>query len=287
MNSIKIGIILLVIIGGLFISFLFVCNSYSSNVENTISNTFNSGDIPTSYLNYDSACNLPSTLAIMLPKVDSTFQVSGIDISYSMTALGNGRKVQQKSQVFCYNTNKLEPEVYSGIDPTTGKMEYLRKNVEIANGSYPGGTILKFRMNAWRTFEGIPGCNSSINRVDATSWKITVHYTTSAKKYFYNKNVTSFSDKSDSIKGMVPSQLTFTERNLIQNANPGTIIWCRDCGSNGELQMWNGKSWKVLVTSTANDTVALSKKERNEKKNRNKKNQNDIAVKDFSADTLN
>lgn len=262
LNSIKLGFILFGIIGGLFIAFLFIYSFYSSNTEYTLSETYNSGDIPTSYLKYDSSCNAPSTLEITLPDGDSTFHVSGVDISYTMTALGNGKKSQQKSQVYCYNTNKTEPEVYSGIDTTSGKMEYLRNKVDIANGNYPGGTKLKFSMHAWRTFEGTPGCNASTNRIDATSWKISVHYTITSNKQNSNDETSSFFDSNNSKKGMIPPQLTFIEKNKIQHPSPGTIIWCTNCGTNGELQMWNGNSWKALVmktASTANDSVSVTK----------------------------
>ena len=289
LNSIKLGLILFGIIGGLFIAFLFIYSFYSSNTEYTLSETYNSGDIPTSYLKYDSTCNVPSTLEIALPEGDSTFHVSGIDISYSMTALGNGKKAQQKSQVFCYNTNKSEPEVYSGIDSTSGKMEYFRKNVDIANGSYPGGTTLKFSMHAWRTFEGVPGCNSSTNRVDATSWKITVHYTITSNKQNSNDEASSFFGNSDSKKGLTPPQLTCTDRNRIQNPAPGTIIWCTNCGTNGELQMWNGNSWKALVlleASTARDAIAIDKENPVVKNDASPSGVKEVIVRDLPADTI-
>ena len=289
LNSIKLGLILFGIIGGLFIAFLFIYGFYSSSTEFTLSETYNSGDIPTSYLKYDSTCNAPSTLEITLPNGDSTYHISGIDISYSMTALGNGRKVQQKSQVFCYNTNKSEPEVYSGIDSSAGKMEYFRKNVEIANGSYRGGTTLKFGMHAWRTFEGTPGCNASTNRVDATSWKITVHYSINSNKQNNDDDASSFFGGSDSKKGMIPRQITCTDRNRIQNPAPGTIIWCTNCGSNGELQMWNGNSWKALVMSTAsvaNESVAVTKENPVVKNETNPSIVKDIIVRDLPADTI-
>lgn len=289
LNSIKLGFILFGIIGGLFIAFLFIYSFYSSNTEYSLSETYNSGDIPTSYLKYDSTCNAHSTLEIALPDGDSTFHVSGVDISYTMTALGNGKKSEQKSQVFCYNTNKPEPEVYSGIDSSAGKMEYLRKKVDIANGSYPGGTRLKFSMHAWRTFEGVPGCNASTNRIDATSWKITIHYTITSNKQNSNDNASSFFGSSDSKKGIVPPHLTFLEKNKIQNPTPGTIIWCTNCGTNGELQMWNGNSWKALVMTTSSaaiDSAALTKEKSVKKNETNPRVVKEAFVRNLPADTI-
>jgi uncharacterized protein (TIGR02145 family) len=37
------------------------------------------------------------------------------------------------------------------------------------------------------------------------------------------------------------------ERDKLNNINPGSVIWCTNCGSNGELQVFNGNSWKNLI----------------------------------------
>ena len=37
------------------------------------------------------------------------------------------------------------------------------------------------------------------------------------------------------------------ERDKLNNLNPGSVIWCTNCGSNGELQVFNGNSWKNLI----------------------------------------
>ena len=203
-----------------------------------------------------------------------------------MTALGNGKINQQRSQVQCLNNNQTESQVFFGTDSSAGKMDYHRTEVNIANGDYPGGSVLMFAMHAWRTFEGAPGCNSSTNRVDAASWKITVHFTFTSNKNKDNETA-SFWESSSSNSGMTPPQISLEERNSINHPAPGSIIWCTNCGKDGELQIWNGNSWKALVLAPASDTVASSKPVINSK---NEIVQTfgikEVLVKDLPADTI-
>jgi uncharacterized protein (TIGR02145 family) len=37
------------------------------------------------------------------------------------------------------------------------------------------------------------------------------------------------------------------ERDKLKNLNPGSVIWCTNCGTSGELQVFNGVTWKNLI----------------------------------------
>ena len=143
--------------------------------QNTISGTY-TNDVPTSYQSYDNSCNGPSAVIIItLPQGDS-YTVTNVEVSYNMTAQGSGLKADQRSKITLENTNVSEAEV-SGTEATSGTQTYNR-NIAIANGIYLGHTQLIFQMQAMRT--SIPtspnNCSTNINRVDANSWTITVHY---------------------------------------------------------------------------------------------------------------
>lgn len=52
-------------------------------------------------------------------------------------------------------------------------------------------------------------------------------------------------------KGFLPPRLTITERNAIAGAPAGLIVWCTNCGTSGELQVYNGTIWTNMVGGNA------------------------------------
>lgn len=50
-------------------------------------------------------------------------------------------------------------------------------------------------------------------------------------------------DVSSTTKGFLPPRMTYAQRNAIVTPGAGLIIYCADCGSNGELQYYNGTNW--------------------------------------------
>ncbi len=50
-------------------------------------------------------------------------------------------------------------------------------------------------------------------------------------------------DVKSTEKGFLPPRMTGPERDDIDNPVAGLTIWCNDCGSNGELQVYNGTGW--------------------------------------------
>ena len=41
--------------------------------------------------------------------------------------------------------------------------------------------------------------------------------------------------------------MTATHRDAISGPSAGLMIWCTDCGTNGELQIYNGSNWTNLT----------------------------------------
>ncbi|MBK8698507.1 MAG: FG-GAP repeat protein [Saprospiraceae bacterium] len=143
--------------------------------QNTITATYNSGDIPTSFDLYDESCNGQSaTLSITLPAGDN-YTVTSVIVAYNMTALAPGYMSDQRSLINFQNTGAQEVSEAVGLGDEPGTDQYYR-TITIANGTYPGGTELIFQMRARRTYEGTVGCNTIVNKVDFDTWTITVHY---------------------------------------------------------------------------------------------------------------
>ena len=59
-------------------------------------------------------------------------------------------------------------------------------------------------------------------------------------------------------QGFLPPRLSSTQRDAI--AAPvavGLIVWCTNCGTNGEVQVYNGSAWTNMVGSAAAAALSL------------------------------
>jgi hypothetical protein len=54
-------------------------------------------------------------------------------------------------------------------------------------------------------------------------------------------------------KGLLPPRLTEAERDAINNPAAGLQIWCSNCGSNGEMQVYNGSNWTNMTGGSASE----------------------------------
>ena len=58
-------------------------------------------------------------------------------------------------------------------------------------------------------------------------------------------------DIETSDKGFLPPRMTEDERGTISTPAAGLIVWCTNCGSNGELQIFNGTTWTNMIGDPA------------------------------------
>jgi hypothetical protein len=52
---------------------------------------------------------------------------------------------------------------------------------------------------------------------------------------------------NSSTKGFLPPRMTKQERDNISQPIAGLMVWCTDCGSSGEMRVFNGLSWSNLI----------------------------------------
>jgi len=52
-------------------------------------------------------------------------------------------------------------------------------------------------------------------------------------------------------KGFLPPRMTAAQRDSISSPVAGLVLWCNNCGTSGELQVYNGTSWSNMVGGTA------------------------------------
>ncbi|MFD2891033.1 T9SS type A sorting domain-containing protein [Flavobacterium chuncheonense] len=145
---------------------------YNSITAQSVTATFSTGDISTNYNSFSSSCI--GTLAVTLP-AGQNWTVTGVDVVYNMTAANGAYKSEQRSRLYCQNTSVAEGSYSAGSGSSSGTHSYARSNLSIANGTFPGNTVVTFEMHAYRTWGG-SGCNTTYSKVDDGTWTVTVHY---------------------------------------------------------------------------------------------------------------
>lgn len=64
-------------------------------------------------------------------------------------------------------------------------------------------------------------------------------------------NSSAMLDVSSTSKGFLPPRMTLVQRNSISSPVAGLIIWCSNCGTSGELQVYNGTTWTNMIGGAA------------------------------------
>ena len=69
-------------------------------------------------------------------------------------------------------------------------------------------------------------------------------------------NASAELDLTSTTKGFLPPRMTQAQRNAIAiPVAAGLIVWCSNCGTSGETQVYNGTTWTNLIGGTASPYV--------------------------------
>ena len=60
-------------------------------------------------------------------------------------------------------------------------------------------------------------------------------------------NPSALLDLSSTAKGFLPPRMTAAQRDAISNPEPGLIIWCSNCKTTGDLNVYNGTAWTNMI----------------------------------------
>ncbi len=58
--------------------------------------------------------------------------------------------------------------------------------------------------------------------------------------------------------GFLPPRMTFAQRNAIVNPAAGLLIWCTDCDSSGQVQVFNGNRWSNMCDGNAAAPIVVA-----------------------------
>ncbi len=135
--------------------------------------TYTLGDIETMYQPYEPSGFLPSTCPGSLTvNIPANNHITGVDVSYSMTASNDGWMMDQASWLYCPTISAGEPTIADGVGASAGTMDYNRNGLTFANGATD--TVV-FELHAIQTFVD-EGCSTVNNKVDSNTWVLTVYY---------------------------------------------------------------------------------------------------------------
>ena len=62
-------------------------------------------------------------------------------------------------------------------------------------------------------------------------------------------NASAELDITSTTKGLLPPRMTQAQRDAIASPAAGLMVWCTNCGSSGELQVFNGTTWSILSSA--------------------------------------
>ena len=65
-------------------------------------------------------------------------------------------------------------------------------------------------------------------------------------------------EASSTTQGFLPPRMTAPQRDAILSKVAGLVVWCSGCGSNGELQVYNGTTWTNIIGGTASLGVGMA-----------------------------
>jgi len=63
-------------------------------------------------------------------------------------------------------------------------------------------------------------------------------------------------DVTSTTRGLLPPRMTQAQRNAITTPAAGLIVYCTNCGANGELELFNGSAWVNVVGGEAQAGVS-------------------------------
>ena len=66
-----------------------------------------------------------------------------------------------------------------------------------------------------------------------------------------SSNTSAVLEVSSTTQGFLPPRMSGSQRDAISSKVAGLVVWCSNCGSNGELQVYNGTTWTNIIGGTA------------------------------------
>jgi hypothetical protein len=136
----------------------------------------------------------------------------------------------------------------------TGPVTSVGNATSITDGAI---TTSKIATGAVATASIADGAITNAKVTDVAATKITGTFTSATvngKVIVGASSAASSSavlEASSTTQGFLPPRMTAAQRDAISSKVAGLVVWCSNCGSNGELQVYNGTTWTNMIGGTA------------------------------------
>ena len=100
--------------------------------------------------------------------------------------------------------------------------------------------------------------NSTVTGSSLTSVGILSNATVNGKVIVGASSAASASavlEASSTTQGFLPPRMSGAQRDAISSKAAGLVVWCTNCGQNGELQVYNGTAWTNMIGGTASNAI--------------------------------
>ena len=139
--------------------------------------------------------------------------------------------------------------------PTAGLMVY--QTDATAGLYYYNGSAWIYIINA--TTNVVPVANGGTGSSNRNFVDLTSSESIAGSKSFLNDlrvgtstpTASALVELSSTTKGFLPSRMTLNQRNAISSPATGLMVYCTNCGPNGEFQFYNGNAWVNMIGGTA------------------------------------
>jgi len=132
--------------------------------------------------------------------------------------------------------------VMSWTTPSTGTVTIANGGTGTTTGSITGTTALTFAAG---------GSNQNVTLTPSGTGSIVLQGSTGINITGSSPDSKAILDLSSTTKGFLPPRMTFLEKTAITSPPAGLVVWCTNCGTHGELQVFNGDAWTNLIGGAA------------------------------------
>ena len=182
---------------------------------------------------------------------------ANLDFHYNATAIGYQAIVTASNRVQLGNTNVSNVKTSGTL--TAGTVTYPNAHNSTA------GQLLSIDGSGtatWATLDAgtLSGTTlkSTITGSSLTSVGTLTSATVNGKVIVGASSAASASavlEASSTTQGFLPPRMSGAQRDAISSKAAGLVVWCTNCGQNGELQVYNGTAWTNMIGGTASNAI--------------------------------
>ncbi|MEI7725933.1 MAG: fibronectin type III domain-containing protein [Bacteroidota bacterium] len=135
---------------------------------------------------------------------------------------------------------------WTRLSDGTGTVAIANGGTGTTTGSITGTNALTFTAG---------GSNQNVTLRPSGTGSIVLQGNTGINTSGSSPDSKAILDLSSTTKGFLPPHMTYLEKTAITSPPAGLMLWCTNCGTSGELQVYSGAAWTNLIGGAASGSV--------------------------------